>query len=881
MKFLYLLLIFVVTLQHSAGTHIRIKNNGYELVVVAIHESVKENAQMLTSLKKIITDSSKVLYSATRHRAYFRKVFFLIPSTWSSGLADKDSTSVNLRDADIIISDPSSVSRRSYPRTRSYAGCGHRGIHIQLRTDVLFNSRHPLVQGKPEKYLVHEFAKYWYGVFEEYPNPGENQFYFSTTVGRADPVRCTTGLRGRIMKKTQSGIQLCSYDSIDPDTGEFPEGCVYYPYPSHNQGTASMMDHSYIQEIKDFCDDDQTPGHFSHNVEPPNRQNRLCSHRSTWDIISNTPDFLNNANPPGSLSDSQLTPQFIVFRAPSRRRRRLAVVLDPPQEFHKRLRLHQAVDHFLTEGFDDYTKVALITNAAHRKGTRMRSRRSAAVKSSLQSIDHFYSLSTMQSQIRRGIEILKKSNSTKEGMEFHLIVISCNNQSGFETEVLQEMATTGITPHFIHCGENGIDNMKETRLQGGHAESRNQRSIFYAVQRLSDKLHDEKDVSVQISNDNIELDGDTAYHSEFSLDDSLRGELTIRLHYSTSEPSVQVVAPNGSECVYKSTDRKLRYIRLTSLVSHNEQGKWSITIKNKAPNKESINVLVMLQSIILEDEVPIRTNAWVKLFHEHSPPRVGVYAEVMNGGHPVVNANVTAHVYHEDRKVAVIPLRDSGGGFDIMKNDGIYSNSFTEIESQGRHYVEVMIEDVLTNSEIHRTYEIQLPTEKDTEDDQHDLHAPRLDYRTEKIPLRHRLKRSTSSGEFHVDYRWDSLSGGYDYPPARINDLTVTRVNRKDRKVSLSWTATGSDLDNGRASSYEIRYNTNGTALVLNPKKGMLVKEDMLGDTSGKPKEAGQVETVTVQFPTKMKWVAIMLRSIDENNNAGEFSNMVTTYFVL
>lgn len=132
-----------------------------------------------------------------------------------------------------------------------------------------------------------------------------------------------------------------------------------------------------------------------------------------------------------------------------------------------------------------------------------------------------------------------------------------------------------------------------------------------------------------------------------------------------------------------------------------------------------------------------------------------------------------------------------------------------------------------------------------------------------------------------MDHRWDSLSGGYDYPPARINDLTVTRVNRKDRKVSLSWTATGSNLDNGRASSYEIRYHTNGTALVLNPKKGMLVKKDMLGDTSGRPKEAGQVETVTVQFPAKMKWVAIMLRSIDENNTAGEFSNMVTTYFVL
>lgn len=114
-------------------------------------------------------------------------------------------------------------------------------------------------------------------------------------------------------------------------------------------------------------------------------------------------------------------------------------------------------------------------------------------------------------------------------MEFHLIVISCNNQSGFDAEILKKMANLGITPHFIHCGENGIENMQEIRLQGriraaiaskyrfphvqsykiytctsvqfftgGHAESRNQRSIFYAVQRLSDKLHDEKDVAVQV-----------------------------------------------------------------------------------------------------------------------------------------------------------------------------------------------------------------------------------------------------------------------------------------------------------------------------------------------------------------------------------------------
>lgn len=102
-----------------------------------------------------------------------------------------------------------------------------------------------------EKYLVHEFAKYWYGVFEEYPNLGENQFYFSTTYGRSDPVRCTTGLIGRIVKKTSTGMSLCTYDLVDQETGEFPEGCVYYPYPYNNRGTASLMDYSYIKEVND------------------------------------------------------------------------------------------------------------------------------------------------------------------------------------------------------------------------------------------------------------------------------------------------------------------------------------------------------------------------------------------------------------------------------------------------------------------------------------------------------------------------------------------------------------------------------------------------------------------------------------------------------
>ncbi|XP_062621958.1 calcium-activated chloride channel regulator 3A-1-like isoform X1 [Saccostrea cucullata] len=864
----------------ESQSHLRISNNGYELLVVGVHDSVPDNPATLQKLKTIFTKASKVLYTATRKRAYFKKVFFLLPSTWASRPEYKPSTSVKLTGADIIFSAPKGATRRSFSHTRSYAGCGHQAFHTQLTTDVL-NSNHPLAQSSPEKYIVHEFATLRYGVFEEYPNPGENEFYFSTTFGRLDPVRCTIGLRGII----RSSKGYCLFSSIDPETGEFPPGCHYMPYPYRANGTASMMDHQYIREIQDFCDDDHTPGHFSHNVEPPNRQNRLCSHRSTWNVISNTADF-KSANSPTSLSDSQLTPQFIIFRAPNRRRRRLAVVLDSPQEIHKRLRLHQAVDHFLSEGFNSDTRVAIIHNDANSmKLRKLRNRRSSVIKSVLQNIDQFSpSISKTQIRIQRGVELLRKSNLTTPGVEHHLIWITCDNQSYVEEKDFQNLADLYITPHIIHCGGDGIKHLEEvTTQQGGIVESKGHQSIFHAIQRLSDKLHDEKDQIVQISNENLEIDRENTHYGNFILDETLQGELVIRIHYNFSAPSLRVLAPNGSEYELQTINMKLKYIRLAIPIADNEHGKWSFAIDNNSPYKESVHMMVIFRPRVREDETPIRTNAWIKVFHEYLPPRIGVYAEVMYGGHPVVNSNVTAHVFQNNRKVTVISLRDTGGGVDITKEDGIYSNFFTEIDSQGNHYVEVIIEDDSKKSEIHKTYEIQIPREEGISPDDPDVfHAPRLEHQTEKVKLKHGLKRSTSSGQFEIDHRWNIKPHADQYPPTRIIDLTVDKVDRKKRLVYLSWTATGDDLDTGRASFYEIRYHNNATALLHSPKDAGLVKEeDVLMGNLDRPKEAGQIEHVAVKFPRAMKWVAVMLRSVDKSQNVGDFSNMITTFFEL
>lgn len=103
-------------------------------------------------IQTTFTKASKVLYTATRNRAYFQKIFFLLPNTWTNRPEYKPSTSVTISGADIIFSAPRST-RRNFSHTRMYAGCGHQGFHTQLLTDI-FSNNHPLVQSSPGFHLL-------------------------------------------------------------------------------------------------------------------------------------------------------------------------------------------------------------------------------------------------------------------------------------------------------------------------------------------------------------------------------------------------------------------------------------------------------------------------------------------------------------------------------------------------------------------------------------------------------------------------------------------------------------------------------------------------------------------------------------------------------
>lgn len=106
----------------------------------------------------------------------------------------------------------------------------------------------------PEKFIVHEWGTFRWGVFNEYPDDGENQFYFSTVFGRPDPVRCSVGLLGRIMARYPNHTTaVCNPSNPkfqDPATGLLDPYCKYYMYPYHNRGFESMMDHQWAKEVR-------------------------------------------------------------------------------------------------------------------------------------------------------------------------------------------------------------------------------------------------------------------------------------------------------------------------------------------------------------------------------------------------------------------------------------------------------------------------------------------------------------------------------------------------------------------------------------------------------------------------------------------------------
>ena len=111
------------------------------------------------------------------------------------------------------------------------------------------------------------------------------------------------------------------------------------------------------------------------------------------------------------------------------------------------------------------------------------------------------------------------------------------------------------------------------------------------------------------------------------------------------------------------------------------------------------------------------------------------------------------------------------------------------------------------------------------------------------------------------------------YPPGRITDLRMERIDPSTNEVELGWTAPGNDFDSGTASIYEIRCYTDRSA--LNDSASAILVHASLTPL---PAAAGtwQRSSVAVPWPNQLFYYAVV--AVDASANRGRVSNIVPVY---
>lgn len=116
------------------------------------------------------------------------------------------------------------------------------------------------------------------------------------------------------------------------------------------------------------------------------------------------------------------------------------------------------------------------------------------------------------------------------------------------------------------------------------------------------------------------------------------------------------------------------------------------------------------------------------------------------------------------------------------------------------------------------------------------------------------------------------------HPPSRIKDLKVESISQINRALTLTWTAPGDDLDQGSASSYDIRYDSSGITLLQLRDNARKLPDEFIIHNKG-PREAGERELIKLKMQVLQNQTAsfaFIIRAIDKDGNCGEFSNLAT-----
>ncbi|KAM3915687.1 calcium-activated chloride channel regulator 1-like [Leptodactylus fuscus] len=857
---IYLLSLVLMDWTLQTVLSVELRDHGYENVVIVVHPQVPENPQLITAIKDMVSEASFYLFYATKRRFFYREVTILIPSTWQSFSFQRPRYEL-YQQASVIISSPN-LNYGNDPYTLHYKGCGNRGKYIHFTPEYLMDDSFLPVYGPRGKVFLHEWAHFRWGVFDEYNY--EKPFFVSVD-NKIKATRCSSDMVGMYICKERS----CSDGEciIDPQTGNMEEGCMFL-VNSTQDVKASIMYMQSLSSIVEFCSEND------HDKEAPNMQNKVCSYRSSWDVIKGSADF--QTTEPLAGTELPSPPSFLLLQS---RARVICLVLDVSDnmatgnQFH---RLRQAAAIFIQQLVEPGSYVGIVTfNETTEVKSSLRHIVSDEVRWNLTSSlpDTYGGGLSICEGISAGFQVIKGLEGSTEGSEIILVV------SGRDTDLptcLSKVSGSGSVIHTIAIGPDAdleLESLAEST--GGKifftSNSKDSDSLIGAFTEIFPVNQDMADPFITITSVQRLVQAEGRLSGSVIVDKTVGNDTKFIITWQgANPPNVIIQDPSGHNYTNEKFDHDLiSQVSYLKAPGTSQAGSWTYII-NSLNNSQVLGILVTSRPSSYTIPPVMVTGEWID-GRMTSPPLKTVFAELKQGHTAVLGANVTAVIEPESGDPIIVMLNDNGAGADTVKNDGVYSRYVFQFPTNGRYALKILA--TWTNATL------LLPTLSNRamyvpgyiENGTINMNPPKPLISSEVLRLNESFSRILFLGSFKVTNASENTMNKDVFPPCKIVDLEA-RLDADH--VVLSWTAPGDDYDQGSASSYDIRMSSSPFELRQHFSKAVLINASSL-----QPKTAGSREIFSFKLLNvtgeRSAITYIAIRSTDETSHPSEISNLV------
>ncbi|PIK62281.1 putative epithelial chloride channel protein-like, partial [Apostichopus japonicus] len=174
---------------------------------------------------------------------FLQEVQILIPDSWSDDPSYEESAGHSFSASDVRIdrSTFEGSNNINQPYTHKATACGSPGRYIRLTPEYITDDAAARPYGDRSKNLVHEWAHFRWGVFDEYPLQGDDHFYAAGN-GEFEATKCVAAIPGQM--RTPDGKECTELPDGAPD-----QDCRFFDSDDESESyEGSLMYKQFLPE---------------------------------------------------------------------------------------------------------------------------------------------------------------------------------------------------------------------------------------------------------------------------------------------------------------------------------------------------------------------------------------------------------------------------------------------------------------------------------------------------------------------------------------------------------------------------------------------------------------------------------------------------------